>query len=91
MKELLEFLIQSLVQHPDEVVITETISEDGMCKYSVHVNNEDMGRIIGRGGKTARAIRLLISAKASMDGKRSRIDIEDEEERNAGREEDEAK
>lgn len=88
MKELLEFLIQSLVQHPDEVAITESKMDDGVYKYTVHVNNEDMGRIIGRGGKTARAIRLLISAKASMEGKRSRIDIEDEEERNAVSEDD---
>lgn len=88
MKELLEFLIQSLVQHPNDVAVTETKMDDGLYKYSVHVNPEDMGRVIGRGGKTARAIRLLISAKATMDGKRSRIDIEDEEERNAGHDED---
>lgn len=81
MKELLEFLIKSLVQNPNEVEITETVSGDGMHKYAVHVNNDDMGRIIGRGGKTARAIRLLVSAKASLEGKRSRIDIEDEDER----------
>lgn len=81
MKDLLEFLIKSLVQNPNEVNINETVSSDGMHKYAVHVNNDDMGRIIGRGGKTARAIRLLVSAKASLEGKRSRIDIEDEDER----------
>lgn len=81
MKELLEFLVKSLVQHPDEVQITEEVMDDGMHRYAVHVNQEDMGRIIGRGGKTARAIRLLVSSKASMEGKRSRIDIEDEDER----------
>ena len=81
MKKLLEYLIQSLVQHPDEVRITESVLDDGATKFSVHVKQSDMGRVIGRSGKTARAIRLLVSAKAALEGKRSRVDIEDEHER----------
>jgi uncharacterized protein len=78
MKDLLVFLSKSLVKHPDEVDIQEKVLEDGTLEFSLRVNPEDMGRIIGRNGKTARAIRLLVSAKASMENKRTVVEIKED-------------
>ena len=84
MKELLTYLTKSLVKFPDDVVVKEeATAEEGLVKFSLHVNPEDMGRVIGRNGKTARAIRLIVSARAAMENKRSRVDIEDEHETGA--------
>jgi uncharacterized protein len=78
MKDLLVFLSKSLVKHPDEVDIQEKVLEDGTLEFSLRVNPEDMGRIIGRNGKTARAIRLRVSAKASMENKRTVVEIKED-------------
>jgi predicted RNA-binding protein YlqC (UPF0109 family) len=78
MKDLLVFLSKSLVKHPDEVDIQEKVLEDGTLEFSLRVNPEDMGRIIGRNGKTARAIRLLVSAKGSMENKRTVVEIKED-------------
>jgi len=79
MKDLLIYLVKSLVKHPDDVILSEKILEDGTIEYTVKVHQEDMGRIIGRNGKTARALRLLVGAKASLENKRTLVEIADEE------------
>lgn len=80
MKDLLLYITRSLVKNPSDVVVTESKGgEEGLVQFSLKVNPDDMGRVIGRNGKTARAIRLLMSAKATMENKRSRVDIEDED------------
>ena len=62
MKELIEFLAKSLVNHPEEVVVTERV--DG-----------DMGKVIGKQGKIAKAIRTLVRAASSKDSKRVNVEI----------------
>jgi predicted RNA-binding protein YlqC (UPF0109 family) len=76
MKELVEFLVQELVDEPDAVSITETYDDRGP-RYRVHVAPEDMGKVIGRGGRTAKAIRTVVRAAAQRQGHGAIVDIED--------------
>ena len=77
-KDFLIYLSKSLVSCPDEVLVTERTLEDGTEEYTIQVSPNDMGRIIGRNGKTARALRLLVSAKASLENKRTLVEIAEE-------------
>ncbi|MFB3785103.1 MAG: KH domain-containing protein [bacterium] len=77
-KDFLIYLSKSLVSCPDEVLVTERTLEDGTEEYTIKVSPGDMGRIIGRNGKTARALRLLVSAKASIENKRTLVEIAEE-------------
>ncbi len=77
-QNLLTYITKSLVKNPDDVVVSENETEAGVLEYTLNVNPDDMGRIIGRNGKTARSIRLLIGAKASMENKRTHIEIAEE-------------
>ncbi len=70
MKELVELIAKKLVAHPDEVQVTVVESEEGES-IELRVNPEDMGRVIGKAGRTAKAIRALVSAAASKAGKRA--------------------
>ncbi len=76
MKDLLIFLAKSLVRKPEEVDVREKTLEDGTVELTLHVNPDDMGRVIGKNGKTAHALRLLVAAKGSMEDKRTRVEIE---------------
>ena len=78
MKDLLLYLTQSLVKNPKDVEVSEKELEDGTIEYSLRVNSDDMGRIIGKNGKTARAIRLIVGAKASMEDKRTMVEIKED-------------
>ena len=75
MKSLLEVIAKSLVDHPDEVVVTETENEKGIT-LQLKVNPLDMGKVIGKQGRTARSIRTLVKAAASSDDKKIMVDIE---------------
>lgn len=79
MKDLLIYLTKSLVKFPDDVLVMEKELEDGSLELSLKVNPEDMGRIIGRNGKTARAIRQLVSAKGALVNKRTQVEIKEEQ------------
>jgi len=70
----LEHLVRGIVDHPDEVQVVEKNSPRGDI-LEVRVNPEDLGRVIGRSGRTAKALRMLVSALA--DGKRVRVDVVD--------------
>lgn len=71
----LEHIVKGIVDHPDEVRIHESSSSRGdVLEVSVHP--DDRGRVIGRGGRTAKALRTLISALA--DGRRVRVDVSDD-------------
>ena len=74
MKELVELIAKKLVAHPDEVQVTVVESEEGES-IELRVNPEDMGRVIGKAGRTAKAIRALVSAAASKAGKRASLQI----------------
>lgn len=63
MKELVEFLAKSLVDQPDQVVVTET-TDDDTISILLNVAPEDMGKVIGKGGKIAKAIRTVVKAAA---------------------------
>ncbi len=70
MKELVEYLVTELVDNKEAVVITE----DGET-LSVSVDKKDMGKIIGRGGKIAKAIRTIVKAAGVKQGKKFTVDI----------------
>jgi len=73
-KELIELIAKKLVAHPDEVQVTVTEGEEGET-IELRVNREDMGRVIGKAGRTAKAIRALVNAAASKAGKRVSLQI----------------
>ena len=70
MKELLEFLARELVDDPDAVQVVES-SDDRGPVLTLTVAPDDMGKVIGRGGRTARAIRAIVRAAATRQGIRS--------------------
>lgn len=71
----LEHVVKGIVDHPDDVVIRSSASPRGEV-LEVRVHPDDRGRVIGRGGRTAKALRALISALA--DGTRVRVDVADD-------------
>jgi uncharacterized protein len=77
MRELLAFLARSLVVNPDQVEVTEIEEEDGEVVLELEVADEDLGRIIGRGGRIANALRTVIKAAATREQKRVIVDIID--------------
>lgn len=79
MKDLLEYLIKELVSKPKEVKITESEEEDGTTHLSLSVSPEDMGIVIGKGGKTITAIRSLVKTAAVKAGKKVFLDLEEVE------------
>ena len=74
MQELLDLILKNITLHPEEVVITVT-SEDDSEVYTISVNPEDMGRVIGKSGKVIRAIRSLAHVVAIRQNKRFRINL----------------
>ncbi|PTT17435.1 MULTISPECIES: RNA-binding protein [Microbacterium] len=71
----LEHVVKGIVDHPDDVSIRASSSPRGDV-LEVRVHPDDRGRVIGRGGRTAKALRTLISALA--DGRRVRVDVADD-------------
>lgn len=74
MKELLEAIVKPLVQYPDEVNVTLTDREDSVL-LELRVNSSDMGKVIGRQGRIAKAIRTVMRAASGRDGKKVIVDI----------------
>jgi hypothetical protein len=77
MRELLEFIARSLVADPDAVEVTEIEETEGEVVLEVEVADEDLGRVIGRGGRVANALRTVIKAAATRADKRVVVDIID--------------
>ncbi|MGE4545214.1 MAG: KH domain-containing protein [Pedobacter sp.] len=75
MKELIEFIARSLVENPDAVSVSEELGEDGSVLLKLAAAPEDMGRIIGKQGRTAKAMRTLLNAKATRESKRASLHI----------------
>lgn len=75
-EELIQSLILPLVAHPDEVEITLSSSKEEELSYDVRVNKSDIGRVIGKSGHIAQAIRTIIYAGASKEGKRVHLNID---------------
>ena len=76
MKELLIYIAQNLVEHPEQVSVTERESA-GETVLELRVSPDDMGKVIGRQGRIAREIRALMRAVAQRQGKRVSVDILD--------------
>ena len=74
LKELIAFLAKSLVDRPDEVEVEDFDEEDGLV-FELTVAEEDLGRVIGRQGKTARALRTVLSAAAARLDRRVILEI----------------
>jgi predicted RNA-binding protein YlqC (UPF0109 family) len=74
MKDLVEYIAKSLVNSPDDVVVTEEEEEDGII-LKLQVADEEKGRIIGKQGRIAQAIRTLIRVKAAKAGTRVTLEI----------------
>ena len=75
MKNLLEYIIIHLVQHPEDVTIEERAEEDGSVEFLVTVNAEDRGRVIGRHGNVIQAIRSIAKVRAVKEQIRVRITL----------------
>ncbi|MBR5809139.1 MAG: KH domain-containing protein [Clostridia bacterium] len=74
MKEVLEVIAKALVEHPDEVSVTE-IAGDNSLTLELRVADGDMGKVIGKQGKIAKAIRTVVKAAASMENMHVSVDI----------------
>ena len=73
MKDLVEVIAKALVDHPDEVVVTQ--KEEGRnIKVQLHVAPSDMGKVIGKQGRIAKAIRTVV--KAASVGEKTRVDVD---------------
>ena len=76
MKELVEVIAKSLVDHPEEVVVYEKETEHAII-LELKVAADDMGKVIGKQGRIAKALRTVLSASATKDGRRYSLDILD--------------
>ena len=74
MKELVEYIIKSIVKEPDKVNITEENSDEGLL-IKLEVAPDDKGRVIGRQGRVAQALRTLLRVKAAKEDTRVRLEI----------------
>jgi len=88
-EKFLDFLVKSIVDHPDEVKISRKVDEMGVL-LSLKVHPEDMGQVIGRGGATARAIRALLRIVGLKSRARVSLEIEEPEGGRAPRKAEEA-
>ena len=77
MKELLEYLARGLVEHPDEVRVNEVREDDGAIVLELSVADDDYGNVIGRGGRTAAALRTVVKTAAVRSKRRVFVDIVD--------------
>jgi len=74
MKELIEYIAKSIVNAPDDVVVTEETDDQGTT-FKLQVADDDKGRVIGKQGRVAQAIRTLIRVKAAKQGTRASLEI----------------
>jgi len=77
MEDLLEFLARALVDRPDEVSVEDFEEDDGTIVLEIHVAEEDIGKIIGRGGRTVSSLRTVMRAVASRQDERVLVDVAD--------------
>ena len=74
MKDLVEVIAKNLVDHPDEVVVTEKVEGKNIV-VELHVAPSDMGKVIGKQGRIAKAIRAVVKAASSRDNKIVDVEI----------------
>ncbi|WP_171016765.1 KH domain-containing protein [Pseudalkalibacillus caeni] len=74
MKELIETIVKALVDHPDEVIVSE-VQNDRSVTYQLTVHKDDMGKVIGKQGRVAKSIRTVINAAAVNNNQKVNLDI----------------
>jgi predicted RNA-binding protein YlqC (UPF0109 family) len=77
MRDLLEYLAQGLVDHPEDVSVEQFEEDDGTIVLELCVADADYGQVIGRGGRTAHALRTVVKAAAVSEKRRVLVDIVD--------------
>ena len=75
MEELLTFITKSLVENPDEVVVTRVQEKEDSETYNIEVDSADMGRVIGRQGRIAKAIRTVAKSAAARSNRKVIVNI----------------
>ncbi|MCD8181649.1 MAG: KH domain-containing protein [Firmicutes bacterium] len=75
MKEVLEIIAKSLVDYPEQVDVKEIINDDQTVTLELRVAESDMGKVIGKQGRIAKAIRTVVKAAASRENKKVAVDI----------------
>jgi len=76
MRNFIEFIAKQIVDNPDDVRIEESV-EDGVTRFKVYVNESETGKIIGKQGKTAKAIRTLMKVVSAKNGIKCSLEIPD--------------
>jgi len=76
-KDLIEFLARALVDNPDQVSVESYEEDDGTVVYEVRVAEDDVGKVIGRSGRTVNALRAVLRAAATREGRRVLVDVVD--------------
>lgn len=77
MQNLLITIVKGLVENPDAVTVTvDEVDDRGITVYHLHVAEEDMGRVIGKQGRIAKAIRTVVKAGATRTGEKVQVDID---------------
>ncbi len=74
-EEVLDFIARNLVDNPDEVQITSREEDDGTVLLELRVHPDDMGKVIGKRGRTAKAIRTMVKAAATREGVNASVEI----------------
>ena len=74
-EEVLDFIARNLVDNPDEVQITSREDDDGSVMLELRVHPDDMGKVIGKRGRTAKAIRTMVKAAATREGVNASVEI----------------
>ena len=74
MKEVVEIIAKALVDHPEDLVVDEK-QEDRMTLIELHVASDDMGKVIGKQGRIAKAIRTVAKAAGTRENKKVKVDI----------------
>ena len=77
MRDFLEYLARAIVDEPDRVKVEELEEDDGTIVLELSVGDDDYGKVIGRGGRTAQALRAVVKAAAVRENRRVLVDIVD--------------
>ena len=76
MEDLLKAIASGLVEKPEEISVTSEEGENGVTVYHLHVAEDDMGRVIGKQGRIAKAIRTVVRAAANKAGMKAAVEID---------------
>ena len=77
MEDLLAYLARALVDEPDQVSVVSYDEDDGSLVLELHVAEDDVGKVIGRGGRTVNALRTVVRAAGTGEGRRVLVDVID--------------